>query len=159
MSTRLSKHTSQYKIYQQSGKGNYVTSFQIIEKQNYDIVLVEEFPCENKMQLHARERFHIEKNVCVNKMIPTRTDQEYYDEKKDEIIRKRIERYNSNPQKEKEYSANYYKQNIEARKEYVKKTKEHRAETFKAYYEKHKEEINERVKLRRQLKKQMNQVI
>ena len=32
----------------------------------------------NKMQLHKRERYHIENNKCVNKHIPGRTDKESY---------------------------------------------------------------------------------
>lgn len=46
--------------------------------QNVKIVLIEEFPCENKMQLEQRERKWIEDlNPSLNKNIPTRTQQEY----------------------------------------------------------------------------------
>jgi hypothetical protein len=41
-------------------------------------MLVEDFPCERKEQLHARERFYIESNDCLNKRIPGRTKKEYY---------------------------------------------------------------------------------
>jgi hypothetical protein len=46
-------------------------------------VLVEKFPCESKDELHARERYYIENNECVNKYIPNRTNAEY---RQDNII-------------------------------------------------------------------------
>eukprot|EP00952_Eustigmatos_sp_NYUAD-ZCMA_P009908 40808-Eustigmatos_ZCMA.PRE.1 len=58
--------------------GDYVTSYKVIESGDYDIVLIEDFPCDNKEQLHARERHYIETLECVNKVIPNRTSAEYY---------------------------------------------------------------------------------
>jgi len=88
LARRLAKHVINYKSYNK-GKSNYITSFKIIEGGNYDIVLIEEILCETKDQLHARERYHIELNPCVNKIIPTRTEKEYkklyYKEHKEEI--------------------------------------------------------------------------
>ena len=67
LSSRLAKHRST----------TTCKSKQIIERGNYSIVLVEEYPCENKEQLNKRERYYIENNECVNKYIPTRTKSEY----------------------------------------------------------------------------------
>jgi hypothetical protein len=53
-----------------------MTSFQIMERGNYSYSLIETVECETKRQLEARERFYIESNECVNKMIPCRTRQE-----------------------------------------------------------------------------------
>jgi hypothetical protein len=39
----------------------------IFESNDYDIVLIENFPCHSKDELIQRERYHIDKNVCVNK--------------------------------------------------------------------------------------------
>jgi fibrillarin-like rRNA methylase len=55
-----------------------MTSFKILENDNYEIVLVEILETETKQELHQRERFYIENNDCVNKNIPTRTKKEYY---------------------------------------------------------------------------------
>jgi predicted GIY-YIG superfamily endonuclease len=55
---------------------NKSASSQIIARGNYDIVLCEEFPCENKEQLHSRERKWIEENECMNKQIPGGTKEE-----------------------------------------------------------------------------------
>ena len=44
-----------------------------------DIILIESFPCDNKEQLHARERYYIElnNNICVNIHIPNRSKKEW----------------------------------------------------------------------------------
>ena len=82
LSRRLVFHRSAYKQYIQ-GKITHTTSFEIIEQGNYEILLVENFPCENKDRLHARERHFIETMECVNKVIPTRTRQERDEANKD----------------------------------------------------------------------------
>ena len=56
---RLANHRSKYTAYLK-GKCHFVTSFIILENNNYDIILLEECPCENKEQLHAKERYYIE---------------------------------------------------------------------------------------------------
>ena len=53
---RLQQHVSDYKRYIEGKKGN-CTSFDIIKNGNYDIILIEEYPCMNKMQLHKRESY------------------------------------------------------------------------------------------------------
>ena len=68
---RLQQHKSSYKCYK-DGKGNYITSFKILEKDNYDIVLIEDYPCDKKEQLNARERHYIETMTCVNKYYPNK---------------------------------------------------------------------------------------
>ena len=42
-----------------------------------DLILVENYPCENKEQAHARERFYIEQFGTLNMVMPARTYQEY----------------------------------------------------------------------------------
>lgn len=71
LARRLSGHIRDYKSYL---KGNhaYVTSFSIIEKGDYDIVLVEKYNCETKDDLRKRERHYVEDNVCINKQIPNK---------------------------------------------------------------------------------------
>ena len=46
---------------------------------NCEIVWIEDYPCERKEQLTARERYYIENINCVNKLIPGRTNHEYYE--------------------------------------------------------------------------------
>ncbi len=131
LSARKARHISKYKSFL-SGRDNYITSFELIKLGDIDIVLLEEFPCENKEQLHKRERYYIDNNNCVNKVLPTRTDKEYYEankEKIDEQIKKYQEAnkeelknyrkaYNEkNKDKRKAYRTEYYAKNIDKIKE------------------------------------------
>ena len=55
LSRRLAGHRSDYKKYLSNDeKYHFLTSFKILEEDNYDIVLVEEVNCNSKEQLHAR---------------------------------------------------------------------------------------------------------
>lgn len=105
LARRLAGHRYSYKSYL-NGKHDYVTSFKIIQNNDYDMVLIESYPCETKDQLHARERYYIESIECVNKNIPHSTPKEsvkkYYENNK-----KQIQEYN------KEYQKQYYQQNKE----------------------------------------------
>ena len=73
---RLVGHIADYKYYQQ-GKRSFVNSFKILENNNYEIILIEEFPYERKTDLYARERYHIENTICINKNIPGRSTLEW----------------------------------------------------------------------------------
>ena len=56
---RLNDHRGHYKRYLK-GKGQYYSSFELMKLDDAQIILVEDFPCENKKELHQRERFYIE---------------------------------------------------------------------------------------------------
>mmetsp|Transcript_24261 Transcript_24261/g.24874 ORF Transcript_24261/g.24874 Transcript_24261/m.24874 type:complete len:158 (+) Transcript_24261:133-606(+) len=84
LARRLAGHVGNYKKYL-NGKYHYVTSFNILENNNYDMVLIEKYPCESKEELHKRERYYIESIECINKYIPnnmTNGKQEYQKEYK-----------------------------------------------------------------------------
>ena len=139
LNQRLQEHKRQYKYYMNEYY-LYVSSFKIIENQNYDIILIEDFPCERKEQLHARERYWIENIECVNMRIPTRTDKEYREDNK-EIIKQ----YNQeNKEKIKERNKNYREDNKEIIKQYRENNKEKLKEQRKQYCENNKEKINEK---------------
>ena len=95
---RLRGHRSQYKLYLQ-GKEGFYTSFDIIKNNNYQIILIENCPCDSKEELHREERKYIENIECVNKIIPTRTEKEHYQDNKDKIK----EYYQDNKNKIKKY--------------------------------------------------------
>ena len=104
MAKRLSHHKDSYKRYL-NGNYGFTTSFEILKNENYEIILVENFPCNSKDQLHARERFYIESNECVNKIIPTRTKKEYREQNKEEIAKSISKpRLNWNPENNKNMS-------------------------------------------------------
>ena len=88
LSRRLSKHVTNYKQYL-NDNSHFVTSFKIIENGNYDIVLIENCPCNSKDELHKRERYYIETIKCINKVIPQRTNKQYREDNKDKINQQR----------------------------------------------------------------------
>ena len=137
-----------YRIYQHKHATNNTKSKSIILNDDYSYSVVEEFPCETKLELHTRERWWIENNKCVNKVIPTRTKKEYNDIHKDEIRKRGIERRklpeNRDKQKErrdKQSNKDYMK---DYRVEYVNKNKEYFKNYFAEYNIKNKEEISKK---------------
>ena len=81
---RMYSHRRDYKLYMK-GKCHYITSFKLMKFDDVDIVLIEDYPCESKEELHSRERYWIEKNKkkCVNKNIPTRSKKEWTEANKE----------------------------------------------------------------------------
>jgi hypothetical protein len=76
LNRRLSSHKSEYNRYL-NGKSKYTTSFEIIKNNDYRIELIKFVIYKDKIELLQRERYYIEKNTCINKKIPLRTDKEY----------------------------------------------------------------------------------
>ena len=112
------------------------------------IVLVEDFPCERKEQLIARERFYIENNTCVNKCVPGRTKKEYRATHKEEAKEYR----EKNKGKLKEQRKNWGVKNKEKIKDYNERNKErtnewreNNKEKIKEYNERNKERRNRKV--------------
>jgi hypothetical protein len=117
LARRLAGHVSNLKRWKK-GKFNFVSSFTILEENDYYIELVELVPCSSRDELKVRERFHIQNNECVNKAIPLRTEKEWKEENREQINEKA--------------------------KEYYEKNKEQIAEKNKEYYEKNKEQISKK---------------
>jgi hypothetical protein len=69
LSQRLAKHIQHYKEWLE-GKARFITAFEIIKNNNYEIILLESYPCNSIDELKARERYYIENNERVNKNIP-----------------------------------------------------------------------------------------
>jgi hypothetical protein len=67
LARRLTKHVGSYRCYLK-GTYPYVSSFDILQSGNYDIVLIESYPCNSKDELHARERYHTNNIDCINKI-------------------------------------------------------------------------------------------
>ena len=134
LSRRLAQHKNDYKNYL-NGNHNFVTSFEILKNENYEIVLQELYPCNSKDELHSRERYWIESNECVNKYIPTRTGKEWYEQNKEVILEKTKKYRKQNKELIKEINKQYREQN-----------KEHIIELNKQYREQNKEVIAEKTK-------------
>lgn len=150
LSKRKGGHKSHFIDYK-NNKTNYTTSFKLFEEDtnNVDIVLVEEFPCENKEQLHKRERFYIDNNECVNKRIPSRTSKEYRETNKEKIKEQKKEYIDNNKGKIHEHQKEYYLQNkgkIQERcKQFRELNKEKLNEQHRKYYSNNKENIGQKI--------------
>ena len=110
LAVRLSGHKMSHKRFLQ-GKYHFVTSFKVIENGNYDMVLLQRYPCDNKEELHAKERSYIESMTCVNKVIPCRTKKEYVVDTKDikceyDRLRREANRESINLKKRQHYALN-----------------------------------------------------
>jgi len=123
---RIQQHKNDAKNIDKRNASNCAS---IIINDDYDYSVVEEFPCETKLQLHTRERWYIENNKCINKIIPTRTMKEYREERKEVI---------------KQTCKNYYDKNKDTIKLYSKKYKEEHFEYYKKYNETNRQINNEK---------------
>jgi len=134
---RLAKHKGDYRA-SLNGGNKYMTSFELFKLGETRIELIEDFQCERKEQLNAREGYHIKLNndICVNRIIPCRTRQEYKVENKDKI----------KEQKKQYYKANTDKIN-EKQRLYDKANKDKINEKQKLYNKANKDKINEKQKL------------
>jgi hypothetical protein len=124
ISRRLSKHLQDFNRYN-NGCYHYVTSFKILEFEDYKIELVEDYPCNNRQQLCKKEGEHIKANECVNKRIDGRTPKEYREDNIDKAKQYRKD----NVDKIKQYNCN----NVEEKKQYNKKYRDANADKIKQY--------------------------
>ncbi len=121
LTQRLSVHVTET-------KNNYskkCKSSQIIHRGNYAIVLIEEYPCENKNQLERRERYFIEKLDCINMNKPAQTKEELCEYHR-------------------EYRTNNLEKLLEKSREYYDNNKEKMREKHNEYYDNNKEKIREK---------------
>ena len=114
LAKRLAKHIETFKSYKQ-GKSSYMSSYKIIQNGNYDIVLLELYPCESRDQLHSRERYYIETLNCINLIIPTRTHKEWAQENKEHLKEKLKKYVNNNMDKIKAYQSQRASKTIQKR--------------------------------------------
>jgi hypothetical protein len=130
LSVRKAKHKSHYKQYF-NGKGQRITSFEIVKYDDFDIILLEYYSCDTKEQLHARERYYIENTAnCVKKVIPTRTKKEYGDVNREKIRVYKKQYDTENKEYLKAKSKEYTMRNIDSIKKYREANKE-RIDSYK----------------------------
>ena len=114
LSQRLAGHVSCFKGWK-NGKKCSMTSFQILEGNDYYIELLENVCCNSKDELLIKERFYIQSIKCVNKyknLNITEEDKkewrkEWYNKNIDTIKEKQKEYYENNKNKKKEYQKDY----------------------------------------------------
>ena len=148
LSTRLSHHVAHYKK-NLTEKYSYASSFEIIKNGNYEIFLIENYPCGNSDELRMRERFYKESQECVNVNNPIRLTEDeilshkkYYEENK-EAIKLSYKRY---------YEENREKEKIRNQKFRIE-NRENEKLRFQKYYDENKETINFKQREKKRLKK------
>jgi hypothetical protein len=98
LTDRLANHVFKNKQHK-LGLENDCTSFRIIDLGDYEIVLIEDYPCNSAKELQTRERYWIENTPnCINKNIPTQTKKEYYEKNKEKIIAQTKEYAKNHPE-------------------------------------------------------------
>lgn len=148
LSDRLNQHKRDYAKYK-NGKRTYVTSFELLDFEDHHIILIEDYPSNNRHQLFSREAYWIKNDEnCVNRCIPNRTQKEYYIDNKDKrkeyiennkeiISEKRKIKYNENKEemalRNKEYRESNKAKISAQRKQYREANKLKIAETQKEY--------------------------
>jgi hypothetical protein len=86
---RLKGHESNYKLFK-AGKYHFITSFKILENNNYKIELIKNYPCISKKELELEEGKAIKQlksnglNI-INKITVGQTQKEYKQNNKDKI--------------------------------------------------------------------------
>jgi hypothetical protein len=85
---RLKKHKKDKKRYERGAYHN-VSSYPILH--NCKIELIEDYPCDNEIELKKREQYHIDKNDCINKNRAYITD-----EARKEIRKNNYEKHKEN---------------------------------------------------------------
>ena len=125
LSKRIYAHRKTYQYYYDNNKGNYITSYELIKLGEIDIILIENYKCENREELKSRERYYIElnKEICVNKNIPSRTIKEYYIDNIEKIKEQKKIYVREDKHKE--------KINCECGGKYIKSNKVHHLKTKK----------------------------
>ena len=129
LSRRMAKHRHNYK------NNGGITSQQILCFDDAKIYLVENYPCNSKEELHAREGWYIKNNDCVNKKTPGRTKEEYALDNRENILKYKKWYRENNREKVKKDLKEWYEKNRE--KQIIKK---------KAYYRNNKDKWEGRQK-------------
>jgi len=100
----------------QCHKNDRCRAKQIIDRGNYYIELLETYPCNSEYELNRKEGEYIRTYPCVNRCIAGRTKHEYYEDNKDDILKKGVTYRINNSDKIKNDSLVYYeKNNVEIR--------------------------------------------
>ena len=133
LSKRMERHRNYYKKYLETGKVDTRVRL-IFDKygvENCKIILITDYPCNNKKELLRKEGEYIQSMECVNKCVAGRTPQEYKELYKEYFKQKQQERYERDKETIKQKSIEYWHKNKEQKNAYQKQ-----------HYQEYKDEIN-----------------
>ncbi len=125
---RLQKHKSSYNCYLNPNvKQGYMRSFDILKNNDYKIILIEDYPCENKEQLLSREQYYIDTLNCINHNNPIHNKKDYYkqysEKNRDRLNKMSREWDNNNKEKRRATSKKYADKNKEKSASNQRKTR------------------------------------
>ena len=124
----------------------------IIDLGDARIELLQEFPCNSKMESDKKEGEYIRSLNCVNKVISGRTDKEYRIDNKEKIANNKQQYYNTNKDIIRDKHANYRIENIDKinkqKDEYRNNNREKIREADKAFRLANIELLNEKDRAR-----------
>ena len=152
LAKRLVGHRTMFKSWTNGKNKKYVSSFEILKNGDYSILLIEEVVgCKSKDELRARERIHIENNVCVNKIKRVIVSKEerkellkqYYEDHKEVKLKQQKQYYKNNKGDLLKQKKQYNEDHKEEIKQYYEDHKEDLLKYQKQYNEDHKEEIKQ----------------
>jgi hypothetical protein len=124
---------------------------------NWSMVLIEKYSCENKQQAEQRERFWYEElNADLNTKRPHITEEELKESQKEYMKEYKKEYDKVNQEKIKEYRKNNQDKIKKYYKEYRENNQDKLKEYDKEYYQANKEKQNKQQRERRALKKQLS---
>lgn len=159
LSSRMTVHRNQM-LNKEYNKGKCKSS-EVMKNSNAKIVLIENFPCNDKNELKAREQFWIDSYKCSNddnllntKKAIIETKEEY-----DEMMKQSREKWSqNNKDKIKAYrDSEHYKELTRQRnKRWREANRERKNELNKQYRERHKEELNEKRRIKREQQKNID---
>jgi hypothetical protein len=133
---RMKNHRGDYNKYK-LGTHRYMTSFKLLEYDDYYYEIIEELDINDKKELHKKEgEYQLNTNNCINKLIAGRTTKEYLcieeNKEKRKQQRKIYEEINKETikQQQKIYNENHREELKKKREE----NKEHNNNISKQYY-------------------------
>jgi len=131
LARRLTGHITGYKSWKE-GKNKKVTSYDIIHRGDYQILLIEKFPCNSKDELTAKEgeiiRQYRKDCGCANRCIAGRSKKEWNNENEYRYTEQRKEYIEKNKEKIQTYQREYDKNYREKNKELIRMKKAERVE-------------------------------
>ena len=111
LSQRMDKHRSDYKRWKNEKCSSLLSSFKLFDEygvENCCIELIEAKSCKSKDELHKLEGKYIRELNCVNKNIAGRTQQEYYDDNREELNEKCRQYKSNNKEKISDFNKQYH---------------------------------------------------
>jgi len=120
------------RLYHHKSKNNTSISKQIIERNNYEFIIIEDILDIDKKELRIKEQEYIDKYDCINKR------KSYWTEEQKIEYFKEYEKTDKRKEQKTKYLKQYYQNNKEYIKEYIKEyhqnNKEYKKKYNKDYY-------------------------